>query len=600
MTAHPTAVVARPRSRRPVLLGAAAAALLAALALAHGVLSPTAGAQQGGKPNVVLLVTDDQTLEELRALPFTSSLIGGGGTTFSRAYISFPLCCPARATMLSGQYMHNHNVRGNLPPAGGWPAFHALGTEARALPTWLDDAGYYNVHVGKYMNNYTGIGQAPPLVPPGWDEWYGKISAWVPSVLGSAIHFNYSMREDPPVVGGVPCPSGDPKVPGQPFTCDYGAGPSDYQTEVVRKKAVEAVERLSDSSNPFFLNVQFSAPHSPYDPAPGAEFAYASAAIAKPAAFNEKRISDKPRFLRRLPKLGKGKLNQITHRRRQRLSMLYSVDHAIASIATALLAERELNNTYLVFTSDNGYFSGEHRIRQGKYLPHEPSSHVPLMIRGPGIPAGGTSEVLASDVDLASTIAEMTGAAPKLTQDGRSLLPYARQPGVTSSRPLLLEADTGPSIDDEGGEGPTANDPALRKFLKGLKRRKNQLRRKCRALAREEGSARDSLRCYRRGVRNLEQEPVDRFYKLQAPAYRAIRTDRYALFLYATGEVELYDMRRDPSQLESVAKDRRYRGVKRWLFDRLDELSFCAGASCNVEVGPEPAPSKRKRTRKPR
>ncbi|MGH2957535.1 MAG: sulfatase family protein [Solirubrobacterales bacterium] len=603
MAAHPTAVAARPRPRRrSLLLGAGLTTLLAALALAHLVLSPSAGAGHSARPNVVLFVTDDQTLEEMRALPFTAALIGGGGATFSRAYVSFPLCCPARATMLSGQYMHNHNVRGNLPPTGGWPVFRGLGTESRALPTWLDDAGYYNVHVGKYMNSYAGIGGAPAPVPPGWDEWYGKISQYNPALYGGKIYFNYEMREDPPVSGGVPCPEGPPNVPpGEPYTCSYRSDPSDYQTDVIRRKAVEAIGRLSDGTAPFFLNVQFNAPHAPYDPHPSAAFAYASAQIEKPRAFNEKRIKDKPRFLRRLPKLGKGKLNQITARRRLRLSMLFSVDQSIASIAFALLAKGELDNTYLIFTSDNGYFSGEHRIRQGKYLPHEPSSHVPLMIRGPGIPAGGTSEVLASDVDLASTIAEMTGAVPKLPQDGRSLLSYARQPWVTSGRPLLLEADTGPSIDDEGAEGPTADDPKFRKYLRGLKRKKKKLRRKCRALARgEKGSAKQALRCFRRGVRNLDQEPVDRFYKLRAPAYRAIRSDRYALFLYGTGEVELYDMRKDPNQLHSVAKNRRYRGVKRWLFDRLDELTFCAGATCSPEVDGEPAPKKKKKKKRKR
>jgi N-acetylglucosamine-6-sulfatase len=578
------------------LLAAALMGLVAAFALAHWILSPSADAGHTGRPNVVLFVTDDQTLEEMRALPFTSNLIGGGGTTFERAYVSFPLCCPARATQLSGQYMHNHNVRGNIEPTGGWSRFRGLGTEVRALPTWLRDAGYYNVHVGKYMNGYTGN---PAPIPPGWDEWYAKYSQWDPAVPGSRIYYNYTMREDPPVDGGVPCPSGDPQKPGEPFNCIYRNSPDDYQTDVIRRKGVEAVERLSDRPQPFFMNVQFNAPHAPYDPAPGAAFAYASAAVAKPAALNEKRIKDKPRFLRRLPKLGKGKLNQITARRRARLSMLLSVDQAIAAITTALVAKGEFNNTYLIFTSDNGYFSGEHRIRQGKYLPHEPSSRVPLMIRGPGIPAGGRANALASDVDLASTIAEMAGAQPKLPQDGRSLLPFAVTPGLDSSRGLLLEGDTGPSIDDEGGEGPTANDPTYRKYLKGLKRKKKKLRRKCRALAKKRTkSAKLGLRCYRRGVRNLDQEPVDRFYRLRAPAYRAIRTDRYALFLYATGEVELYDMWRDPNQRHSVTKNRRYRKPKRWLFHRLDQLAPCVGANCSVEFGPDPAPKKKKKRKR--
>ena len=232
--------------------------------------------------------------------------------------------------------------------------------------------------------------------------------------------------------------------------------------------------------------------------------------------------------------------------------MLRSVDDAIAAIIGALAQEGQLDNTYLVFTSDNGYFSGEHRIRQGKYLPHEPSSHVPLVIRGPGVPAGGVTDELVSNVDIASTIAQIAGATPLLPQDGRSLLPFAEQPSLRTTRPILLEGDTGPSIDDEGSEGPVARNQAdYDRFQKKLHRQKKKLRRRCNKLKRK--SPRRAFLCYRRGVRNIEQEPVDTVYKLRAPAYRGIRTDRYALFLYATGEVELYDMWRDPYQLSSVA-----------------------------------------------
>src|SRR3954462_14117736 len=176
----------------------------------------------------------------------------------------------------------------------------------------------------------------------------------------------------PPANGGVPCPSGDPPVSGQPFTCLYGDDPSDYQTDVFRDMAVEAIHRVGDAGGgqtPFFLNVDFNAPHSPYVPAPRHQGTLAGAPLAPEPGTNENNTADKPFFLRRLPRLGNGKLVAIDNRRRARLEMLRSVDDAVNSIVQALAAEGQLDNTYIVFTSDNGYFSGEHRIRQGKYLP---------------------------------------------------------------------------------------------------------------------------------------------------------------------------------------------------------------------------------------
>jgi arylsulfatase A-like enzyme len=580
------------------------AGLIALVAVALGVVRPfEAGAQGADRPNVVLILTDDQALDEMRALPRTTALIGGQGVTFDRAYISYPLCCPSRASIYSGQYMHNHRVRGNSLPYGSWNRFEGLGTEDRALPVWLRDAGYHNVFIGKYMNGYGG-GPAP--IPPGWDEWYGKYSEYDTSVYGGGIYFNYTMREDPPAGGGVPCPGAPPNPGGAPVDCAYGQSADDYQTDVFTRKAVEAIHRVAGggpAQAPFFLSVDFNAPHSPYIPAPRHAGTFAGFDPGVPAGENEPNVRDKPRFLRRLPKLGRGKLIQIDRRRQARLEMLLSVDEGVEAIVDALRDEGELDNTYLVFMSDNGYFSGEHRIRQGKFLPHEPSSHVPLMIRGPGIPAGAASSELVSNVDLAPTISEIAGATPTLREDGRSLLPFAQSPALRSGRPLVFEGDTGPGIDDDGAETPSAPaDPAdakrLRRYHKKVKAKKRKIRRRCRKLKRK--SPKRVLPCYRRGVRNIEQEPTDTTYKLRAPAYRGIRTDRYALHLYATGEVELYDMALDPYQLASRDRAKRYRKVRKWLLAKLNVYGGCAGAACNAALGPDPVPLKPKKKKKKR
>ena len=587
---------ANPRSTLASALASAGVLIAAIFALPH-----TAPADPpAAKPNLVLITTDDQTLEEMWALPQTEALLGAAsaGVSFDRAYISYPLCCPSRATILSGRYMHNNGVRGNNGADGGWQAFRRS-SESVALPTWLQDAGYYTVNIGKYMNGYAG---GPPPIPPGWDEWYGKVSEYDPGVYGARIYYNYRVREDPPEDGGLPCPTAKPPSPGAPFTCTYGQTVRDYQTDVLRDKALEAIHRLGGDENPkrpFFINLAFNAPHSPYIPAPRHIGRYADAEIRKPRGSNEKRISDKPRFLRRLPRLGRGQLRRIQERRQARAEMLIAVDEAIYTVVAALAAENELSNTYLIFTSDNGYFNGEHRIRQGKYLPHEPSSHVPLMIRGPGIPTGATSEELVSNVDIAETIRTIAGASAKLPQDGRSLLPFAADPSLRSTRPLLLEGDTGPGIDDEGVEGPDLDDERrLRKHYEKIRRQKKKLRRQCKRLKRV--SPKRAQVCFKRGVRNLEQEPTDPNFDLHAPAYRSLRTHRYQLILYSTGEIELYDMRRDPEQLRSLHRTRRYKKVRKWMLAKLDRFRGCVGASCSEQIGPEPPKLKRKKGKRAR
>ena len=260
-----------------------------------------------------------------------------------------------------------------------------------------------------------------------------------------------------------------------------------------------------------------------------------------------------------------------------RLEQLHAVDDAVAAIVGKVAAAGELANTYFIFTSDNGYFFGEHRIIAGKYLPYEPASHVPFVIAGPGLPAGATSNELSANVDVAPTIAAIAGASPPagFDVDGRSVLPYARNPALRSLRPLLLEADVGP------GAGTLAL-PARH-------------RTSHRSLMEKLGLAGKA------GVTNLEQEAGGERAALNgdvAPAYRAIRTGRYLFVIYSTGASELYDMSNDPGQLNSLIHNRRYNKVRRKLLRRLIVLASCAGARCGVSYGPEPKPLPKKKTKK--
>jgi N-acetylglucosamine-6-sulfatase len=535
----------RTRARRPLAILATIAALGAALAGGFA----TRQAEGANAKNVVFILTDDQTASELGAMPWTQLLIANRGVSFRRAYAPYPLCCPSRVSLLTGEYTHNHGVRGNDGPAGGWPAFQRH--EPNALPVWTHDDGYYNVHIGKYMNGYLSSVPGVIPVPPGWDQWYGKTSQ-------DSLYFNYPVIEK---TG----PEDEPQV------VFYGANPSDFQTDVFRDKAVEFVKDLTANESPFMMNVWFNAPHGPFDPAPRDLFTRSTTPLPRLPGFDEKDISDKPPWLRGQAKqrMSKGLRQTIVAERRRREEQLASVDEAVKQLVNTLASEGILDDTYIVFASDNGFFRGEHRIAGGKYLAHEPSARVPLLIRGPGIPAGGVSDEVVSLIDVPQTILDIAGD-PDPALDGRSLLPHAQSPLLRSTRPVLIEADTGHGT---GG----ALDPAQSSAGRAI--------------------AKVHL-AERRGVKNLDQEP-NPIKSLKAaangnfaPAYKAIRTDRYLYVLYANGQTELYDMLRDPNQLRSLSRDPRYRPVRKWLFNQLVPLSSCKGGGCRLEIGVEPLPRK--------
>ncbi len=531
---------------RPEAVALAVVAALTAGAIALSVNANDAESATGD--NIVFILTDDQSANELSAMPNVQSLIGAKGATFRRGYVPYPLCCPSRASLLTGEYMHNHLVRGNVPPFGGWDTFRPQ--EANALPVWTKDAGYYNLHIGKYLNGYAGVLATPLPVPTAWDEWYGKISE-------GPLYFNYQLIEKT-------APADTPELE------FYGDQAGEYQTDVLGDKAVGFVDGLSGAQSPFLMNLWFNAPHSPYDPAPRHIGSLSTAPLPALQAFNEKDVSDKPKWLRKQSKkrLSKGLKKTITFERRRRLEMLRSVDEAVGELVAELESEGVLDDTYIVFASDNGFFRGEHRIAGGKYLAYDPSSKVPLMIRGPGIPAGSVSDELVSTLDITQTIVEIATGSTDPALDGRSLIPYAQNNSLRSTRPLLIEADTGP------GNGSPGFDPESASASGAVK-------------------AQEARVAGRRGVKDLDQEKMASKSVANgnfAPAYRAIRTDRYLYVLYGNGQSELYDMKRDPAQQNSLHKDRRFRPVRKWLFTHLVAFGTCAGPSCRFETGPEPRP----------
>jgi N-acetylglucosamine-6-sulfatase len=501
--------------RPPRLRGSAIARklvpLLAALGLTAAValLSGTHPAAHGqtsavaARPNVVVIETDDQTLESMRVMHNVNSLIGQRGATFRNNFVNHSLCCPSRATFLTGQYEHNHGVMGNTPPTGGFERFQEL-HGANNLAVWLQDAGYYTAMIGKYLALYSNN----PPVPPGWSEWYATAGGLNPEE--NAFRFyDYKLNQNGTVLS-------------------YGHDPTDYKQDVLTRKAVSFVNRRAPKAQPFFLWLTYTAPHiggpdpnpqppanCKYAPKPAPRHAQAfdSEPLPKPPNFNEADVSDKPAAIRNLPRLDAAEVANIQRKYRCELESLLSVDEGVKKVVEALTGAGELSNTLIVYTSDNGFFHGEHRVFQGKQRVYEESIRVPLQMRGPGIPEGVAIRSLTINADLAPTIVDAADAAPGLIMDGRSLIPVAQDPSVAGGRRLLIEQ---PSFKDQ-------------------------------------------------------------------PSLTAIRTSRYTYAEHGSGERELYDLQRDPFELQNRHGDPAYAAIEAQLAARLHDLQTCAGISCRAQ-----------------
>jgi arylsulfatase A-like enzyme len=391
--------------------------LLLSVLLLLALAAPAAAA-----PNVVLIETDDQTLESMRVMERTRALLGEQGTTFENAFVSLSLCCPSRASLLTGRYAHNHGVLDIHPPWGGFERLDGSET----LAVWLQRSGYATVLLGKYLNRYGR--RDPTEVPPGWTEWHGLVD---PSTYS---YYRYVFNDD-----GVLRRS--------------GAAEADYQTDAITGRAEEIVARRAASPQPFFLWVSYLAPHNglprePGDPpgtsspvpAPRHAGRFRDEPLPRTPDFDEADVRDKPAAMRRRPRLGARDVTAIEHHYRQELESLLAVDEGVGRIVAALERAGELEETLLVFTSDNGYLHGQHRVPAGKVLAYEPSIRVPLLMRGPGVPRGLRLPQLAANVDLAPTILEVAGAwGLPWEADGTSLFGFLRDPGLETGRDLLIE-----------------------------------------------------------------------------------------------------------------------------------------------------------------
>lgn len=367
------------------------------------------------RPNIILITTDDQAASDMAWMPKTRAALGGFGVNFSGAISPHPLCCPARAEILTGQYAHNNGVYTNRGVYGGYPA---LKDPDNTIAKWLQDAGYRTGFFGKYLNEYDYFTHGRPA---GWD-------LWDPTISGTYDYDNFTQAND-----------GKPQLHRDIYITDYVA----RQT---RRKIMD----WSAGTSPFFMWASYVAPHNVCDvqmegllcatpPKPEPDYATAYAGTRNPSeskpSFNETNLNDKPKSVRQLPLRDAEALNTLFL---ARIRSLASVDDAVGDTIAALAEVGELENTVIIFTSDNGWLMGEHRML-GKRVGYEESLRVPMYMRGPDVPLGQTIQRSASIVDIAPTLVQVSGAQPGRTMDGASLYTMLSQPSEQDRQTRLIQ-----------------------------------------------------------------------------------------------------------------------------------------------------------------
>ncbi|MBM4265033.1 MAG: sulfatase [Deltaproteobacteria bacterium] len=351
------------------------------------------------RPNVVLILTDDQRADSISVMPTVSSL-RSEGLTFTNAFTTSPLCTPSRVSFLTGLYAHHHGVLGNwLTPFD----------DTQTIATWLAAAGYTNGLFGKYRNGVENFGET---VPPGWHDWH--------ALLGGAggNYYGFGLNEN-----GT-------------FKC---FGSSRYSTDLLRGRVLTFIR--AQASRPFFAMFTPFAPHEPWEPAQRHLGLLYNVPLNRPPSWLESDLSDKPTWVKFLRAIrGEHFDDQMDENRLRSLQTLLAVDDAVAKIREKLESLGIADNTVIVYTSDHGIHFGEHWL-SGKFDSYEESVRIPLVVHHPGrIPAGETRDELVLSLDQAPTIAELAGAAVPQSIDGESYAPLFPGGGIPWRDELLIES----------------------------------------------------------------------------------------------------------------------------------------------------------------
>ena len=374
-----------------VLIAAIAATQHASVSAADTVskLPPTGAAHFPAKPNVVFILTDDLEPSLLQFMPNVQAM-QREGMSFSNYFVTNSSCCPSRASILTGQYPHNNGVLTNVPPDGGFEVFNDNGNDERTFAVALQENGYKTALLGKYLNRYEPKQHAPP---PGWTEWY---------VGGGAYeNYDYDLNQNGEVVR-------------------YGSKESDYLTDVLAGIADGFIRR--SAKEPFFIEIATYAPHRPYTFARRHAKLVPEVVAPRSPAYGARPGPDAPNWLKAIPPLTEKLMGHMDRWYRKRARAVMAIDEMVGSLRETLKSLGIADRTLVVFSSDNGFHMGEYSLKYSKMTPFDIDIRVPLVVVGPGVPAGAVVNEITANTDLAPTFAALGGSPGPLEADGVSLL----------------------------------------------------------------------------------------------------------------------------------------------------------------------------------
>lgn len=466
------------------------------------------------RPNIILILADDldEKLGTTQYMPNLKTHLTNRGVTIENFLITTPMCCPSRINLLRSQYTHNHEIFNNSAPNGGFPKFFESGQESSTLPVWLQAAGYRTALIGKYMNAYP-LTDDRTYVPPGWSEWYS------PGRKNAYDGFDYYLNENGKLV---------PYPPTQ----------ENFFTDVMSRKGVDFIERAAQDDTPFFLMLAPFAPHEPSTAAPRHEGLLPNITAPRSPSFNEEDVSDKSPEMSQDPLLNDGDIAGIDERYRERVRSMLSVDESISKLIKTLEENGLLENTYIIFTSDQGFTLGQHRSAESKSSFFEEDIVVPFVVRGPDIPEGEkVNGMLATVIDIAPTISEWAGVVPPNFIDGRSFAGLLRGEELPSDwrKTFLLEVYS--FVGEEQGNSFPNIFASL--FIPSLQQQ-------------------DDL-----------------------PKSAGLRTLDYTYMERSDGFVELYDLKNDPYQLENIVTSTPPELLQKFS-KLLQKLETCHAGECRM------------------
>lgn len=475
------------------------------------------------KANIVLILADDQDIQigGMTPLKKTKALIGDAGVTFTNAFVVSPLCCPSRSSILSGKYPHNNLVRNNSFEGNcssiNWQKIE----EPQAFPVHLKNAGYQTFLAGKYLNQY-GTAKAGGVahIPLGWTQWM--------ALVGNSKYYNYTLS-----VNGKAEEHG-------------GSYEKDYLTDLIANRSIEFLEKKT--SAPFFMMLATPAPHSPWTAAPQYQNSYNTTKAPRDGRFNVAG-KDKHWLIRKAKNpMSANSITFLDDAFRKRWQALLSVDDLVEKVINKLKELKELDNTYIFYTSDNGYHAGQFSLPIDKRQLYDFDVRIPLLVRGPGIKGNATNEAVVLNIDFGPTFLAIAGInVSQTSMDGDSFLPLVTK---SSGHKVKWRSDF---LVEYTGEGHATSDPHCPSLGPGVSE------------------------CFPDCVCE------DAFNN----TYACVRTHsdtkfHYCEFADSESFVELYNMTADPNQLVNI-KDKVQKEDPTLLVkmnQRLISLQSCVASSC--------------------